>query len=102
MGSNPPVQAQYPEPNCSRKNKLPSRVVSIYGRSDAELSPRSLGSADRWFKSGLRNQNYSAPISSAYSPTIRIASPPYRNIVEAPTVGHSEECDSEYFPKAPK
>jgi len=40
---------------------LPSRVVSIYGRSDAELSPRSLGSADRWFKSGLRNQKLFCP-----------------------------------------
>jgi hypothetical protein len=46
--------------------------------------------------------NYSASISFEYPATIRIDSPPYRNIVEAPTVGHSEGRDSVYLPKVPK
>jgi hypothetical protein len=41
-------------------------------------------------------------MSSAYPATTRIDSPPYRNIVEAPTVGHREERDSVYLPKVPK
>jgi hypothetical protein len=44
-------------------------------------------------------RNYSAAISSAYPAPIRIDSPPCRNIVEAPTVGHREERDSVYLPK---
>jgi hypothetical protein len=64
-----------PIANCSRKNKLPSRVAFIYERSDAELLARSLGSADRRFKSGPATKKSLPSITSANPATIRIDNP---------------------------
>jgi hypothetical protein len=73
------------------------------GYAATRISPNLNGTTKQfgWLQASA-TRNYSAAISSAYPATIRIDSPPYRNIVETSSVGHREERDSVYLPKVPK